>query len=76
MELREAAERPDEARTDSSAASSMSRRIVVTLRKTPGSMGGGVGLPGTGTGNAGGVVLCICRGGNEVNIPPGESGGV
>lgn len=52
--LSSAADSPEEARTLSSAASSMSLLIEVTLRKTPGSMGGGVGLPGSGTGNGGG----------------------
>jgi hypothetical protein len=52
--LSSAAESPEDARTLSSAASSMRRRIEVTLRKTPGSMGGGVGFPGSGTGNRGG----------------------
>jgi hypothetical protein len=48
-----AADIPDEARTASSEASSMSRRIVVTERKTPGSIGGGIGLPGGGAGSGG-----------------------
>ena len=41
-----AAERPEDARTESSAASSMSFRMEVTFRKTPGSMGGGTAFPG------------------------------
>lgn len=48
------AESPDAARTESSAASSMRRRILVTERKAPGSMGGGVGLPGRDGGKGGG----------------------
>lgn len=48
-----AADIPDEARTASSEASSMRRRIVVTERKTPGSIGGGIGLPGGGAGSGG-----------------------
>jgi hypothetical protein len=52
--LSSAADSPEEARTLSSAASSMSRLMEVTLRNTPGSIGGGVGFPGSGTGNGGG----------------------
>ena len=48
-----AADIPDEARTASSEASSMRRRIVVTERNTPGSIGGGIGLPGGGAGSGG-----------------------
>lgn len=68
MDPRAAAERPEEARTDSSEASSMSLRMCVTDLKTPGSMGGGVALPGLGEGNGGG-------GGNCANVLRGESGG-
>lgn len=50
MELSAAADNPEEARTDSSAASSISFRIEVTERKTPGSIGGGIALPGFGVG--------------------------
>lgn len=50
-----AALRPDVARTESSAASSINFRILVTLRNTPGSMGGGVALPGFGGGMGAGI---------------------
>jgi len=45
----------------------MRRRIVVTERNTPGSIGGGIGLPGGGA----------CSGGcaSEVRANRGESGG-
>jgi hypothetical protein len=77
--LSSAADSPEDARTLSSAASSMRRRIEVTFRNTPGSMGGGVGLPGSGIGNGGGKF----PGGEEVeNVIEvereevrGESGG-
>lgn len=62
------ADRPDEARTDSSAASSIRRRMDVTQRKTPGSIGGGVALPGLGVGKGG-------AGGKAENGVLGESGG-
>lgn len=68
MDPSSAADNPDEARTDSSAASSMSLRIDVTERKTPGSIGGGVAFPGFGVGNGGGS-------GSVENVPRGESGG-
>lgn len=64
-----AADRPEDARTESSAASSIRRRIDVTERNTPGSIGGGVAFPGLGLGNGGG-------GGNEEKELCGESGGV
>lgn len=62
-----AADMPDEARTANSEASSMRRRIVATERKTPGSIGGGIGLPGGGEG----------RGGQDIDAKAwrGESGG-
>lgn len=63
-----AADKPDVARTESSAASSMRRRIVVTERKTPGSMGGGVALPVAGVGSGG-------SGGKEAKALASESGG-
>jgi hypothetical protein len=53
MDPRAAADIPDEARTASSEASSIRRRMVVTERNTPGSMGGGIGLPGGGAGSGG-----------------------
>jgi hypothetical protein len=46
VELNSAEERPEEALTDSSEASSMRRRIAVTDLRTPGSMGGGIGPSG------------------------------
>lgn len=46
----------------------MSRRICVTERNTPGSIGGGVALPGLGDGKGGG-------GGRLANVLRGESGG-
>jgi hypothetical protein len=55
MNPNSAVDNPEEARTHSSAASSMRRRIDVTDRKTPGSMGGGVGLSSAEMGNEGGV---------------------
>ena len=55
MEPRAAADRPEDALTDSSDASSMSLRIFVTERKTPGSIGGGVAFPGFGAGKGGGA---------------------
>jgi hypothetical protein len=45
----------------------------VTQRKTPGSIGGGVALPGFGDGKEGGGGEGDGRGGNEV--VNGESGG-
>ena len=68
MEPKAAADSPDEARTDSSEASSMSRLICVTERNTPGSIGGGVALPGFGAGRGGG-------GGRLAKALCGESGG-
>jgi hypothetical protein len=44
---------PERARTDSSEASSTRRLIVVTERKTPGSIGGGIAWPGLGKGSGG-----------------------
>lgn len=74
MEPRAAEDSPDDARTDSSAASSIRRRIVATLRNTPGSMGGGVGLPGIGKrGRAEAVVYDT---GKEPKLRRGELGGV
>lgn len=55
MNPNSAVDNPEEARTHSSAASSIRRRIDVTDRNTPGSMGGGVGLSSAETGNEGGV---------------------
>jgi hypothetical protein len=46
----------------------MSRRIFRTERKTPGSIGGGVALPGFGGGNEGGK-------GIDAYVLRGESGG-
>ena len=66
-EPRAAAERPEDARTESSEASSISLRILATERNTPGSMGGGVAFPGFGEGSGGG-------GGRLVKRPRGESG--
>jgi len=63
-----AADKPDEARTDSSAASSISCLMDLTERKTPGSIGGGVALPGFEGGNGGGN-------GIVENVLRGESGG-
>lgn len=68
MDPSSAADNPEAARTESSAASSISRRIEVTERNTPGSIGGGVALPGRGVGNGEGS-------GRDENVPPGESGG-
>lgn len=68
MDPNAAADSPDEARTDSSDASSISRLIWVTDLKTPGSIGGGVALPGLGDGKGGG-------GGSCANVLRGESGG-
>lgn len=65
---RAAAERPELARTESSEASSIRRRMFVTERKTPGSIGGGVALPGFGGGKGGG-------GGRAAKELCGESGG-
>lgn len=62
------ADKPDEARTDNSAASSISCLMNLTERKTPGSMGGGVALPGLEGENGGGK-------GNVENVLRGESGG-
>lgn len=62
MDPSSAADKPDAARTDNSAASSMRRRIEVTDRNTPGSMGGGAAFPGLGRGK-------------EENGLPGDSGG-
>ena len=63
---------PDAARTAKSDASSISWRIIVTERNTPGSMGGGVGLPepdtrGSGGGGGGG--------GNIKDTAGGDGGG-
>ncbi len=49
-----AAESPDDAQMDNSAALSMSCHIEVMLQKTPGSIGGGVALLGFGGGMGGG----------------------
>jgi hypothetical protein len=68
IEPNSAAESPEEARTESSAASSMSRRMFLTERKIPGSIGGGVAFPGFGGGNGGGK-------GIGANVLRGESGG-
>ena len=48
-----AADIPDEAQTASSEASSMRRRIVVMEWKTPGSIGGRIGLQSGGAGSGG-----------------------
>lgn len=69
IEPRAAADSPDEARTESSEASSINLLIEVTERKMPGSIGGGVAFPGGGVGNGGG-------GGSVLNVSRGESGGV
>ena len=74
MDPRAAEESPDDARTDSSAASSIRRRIVATLRNTPGSMGGGVGLPGID--KRGGVETVVYGEGKGLKLRCGESGGV
>ena len=63
--------KPEDARTDNSAASSISRRIDVTERKTPGSMGGGVAFPGGVGGKRGGICIGI---GEYTHC--GDSGGV
>ena len=68
MEPNAAADKPEDARTDSSDASSMSRLMCVTERNTPGSIGGGVAFPGFGVGKGGG-------GGRLENALCGESGG-
>lgn len=73
MEPRAAGDSPDDARTESSAASSIRRRIVATLRNTPGSMGGGVGLPGIG--QRSGVEAVVYDEGKELKLRRGESGG-
>ena len=74
MEPRAAEERPDDARTESSAASSIRRRIDATFRNTPGSMGGGVGLPDMGQrSGVEAVVYDACAG---VKLRRGRSGGV
>lgn len=62
------ADKPDEARTDNSAASSISCLMDLTERKTPGSIGGGVALPGLDGGNGVGN-------GEVENVLRGESGG-
>ena len=74
MDARAARDSPDDARTDSSAASSIRRRIIVTLRNTPGSMGGGAGLPGIG--RRGGVQAAGYDEGKGLKLRRGESGGV
>jgi len=51
-EPRAAADRPEVARTESSEASSINLLITAIFRKVPGSMGGGVALPGVGSGSA------------------------
>lgn len=63
-----AADKPDEARTDNSAASSISCLMDLTERKTPGSIGGGVALPGLEGGKGG-------ANGNVENVVRGDSGG-
>lgn len=68
MDPSAAADRPEVARTESSDASSMSRRICVTDLNTPGSIGGGVALPGLGDGKGGGEGSCA-------KVLRGESGG-
>lgn len=74
MDPRAAEDSPDDARTDSSAASSIRRRIIATLRNTPGSMGGGVGLPGIG--KRGGAQVVVYDEGKGLKLRRGESGGV
>lgn len=69
-----AAESPELARTESSDASSIRRRMLDTERKTPGSIGGGVAFPGLGAGKGGGAgrlakVLCGESGGEWSPIP-------
>lgn len=51
--------KPDEARTESSAASSISFLIDATERNTPGSIGGGAALPGGVGGKRGGIDIDI-----------------
>ena len=67
IDPRAAADKPELARTDNSAASSMSLRIEVTLRKTPGSIGGGGAFPALGDGKGGGGAVVE-------NMPWGASG--
>jgi hypothetical protein len=74
MEPRAARDNPEDARTDSSAASSIRRRIIATLRNTPGSMGGGVGLPGIG--KRGGIQAAVYDEDKGLKLRRGESGGV
>ena len=74
MDPKAAEDRPEDARTESSAASSIRRRIVVTLRNTPGSIGGGVGLPGIG--KRGGFEAVVYDDGKGLKLRRGESGGV
>ena len=66
------AESPDEARTESSDASSINLRMDATERNTPGSTGGGLAFPGAGEGNE--FVFAFCE--KEVKVVRGESGGV
>lgn len=66
------ADSPDDARTESSDASSINLRIDTTDRKTPGSTGGGLAFPGAGDGN--GFVFAFCE--KDVKVIRGESGGV
>ena len=69
MDPSAAADNPEDARTESSEASSMSRRICVTDLNTPGSIGGGVAFPGFGVGSGGG-------GGGMILIPELEGLGL
>lgn len=66
------ADNPDDARTESSDASSINLRIDATDRKTPGSTGGGLAFPGAGDGNGFAFVFCE----KELKVIRGESGGV
>lgn len=63
MEPKAAADKPDDALTESSEASSINLLIEATERKIPGSMGG-VAFPGSG------------GDGRVLNVLRGESGGV
>jgi hypothetical protein len=65
------ADSPDDARTESSDASSINLRIDATDRKTPGSTGGGLAFPGAGDGNGFAFVFCE----KELKVIRGESGG-
>lgn len=74
MEPKAAAERPDVARTESSEASSISLLIAAMFRKMPGSIGGGVALPGVDSGNATDCEVGI-YGADVMNVFPNDPDG-